>query len=438
MTLNKKRMNNKGVAMLMVISTITLLSLLMFSFKFDTQINKIKAFNTTGKYQARLNAESGLHLALIQLELYQSILNYLLENPNVKQMAPAELINMVWNQPIPLNLELIEGMGLLEKAAMEEVKENFMMEGQLDTIIQSYGNKININSLILSSASKYNELFKSRFRGQKSTTTTTNPNGPGDQNQPEDQFKELGKRLTELIENAVQGKMDSDEDFRSKYSGLDIEELVANIKYYLLDEGEDIGALSTQVRSEFEKAGITPKHAPMTSLSELSLLPAWNDELVDLIKGEVTVHGKMVINVNTISAAWLRILAPDMDEVNLQEFLNRRNDPNEELEFQSEEELKSYLVEQDWVTDGDFTERITVLKNAGIIFGIETELFKIVSTGEFQNAKYIINAIVSIPRNEKKQNSSSNATTTTTTRGNKPPKPTFEYGRPKVLEIFVN
>ncbi len=438
MILNKKKMNNQGVAMLMVISTITLLSLLMFSFKFETQINKIKAFNTTGKYQARLNAESGLHLALIQLELYQSILNYLLENPNVKQMAPAELINMVWNQPIPLNLELIEGLGLIEKQAMEEIKENFMMEGKLDTTIQNYGNKINVNSLILSSASQYNELFKSRYRGQ-TTTTTTNPNG-AQQGEEKDKFKELEDRFKELIENAVQGKMDSDEDFRSKYSGLEVDELIANIKYYLLDEGEDIGPLSTQVQSEFEKAGITPKHAPMTSLSELNLLPAWNDELVDLIKGEVTVHGKMVINVNTITPAWIRILAPEIDEVNIEEFLKRRNDPNEELEFQNEEELKRYFVDQDWVAEGDFQDRLTVLNNAGIIFGIESELFKVVTTGEFQNAKYTINAIVSIPRLEKKQKKSGTgpSTTTTTTRGNKPPKPTYEYGRPKVLEIFVN
>lgn len=428
-------MNNEGVAMLMVISTITLLSLLMFSFKFETQINKIKAFNTTGKYQARLNAESGLHLALIQLEIYQSILNYLLENPNVKQMAPAELINMVWNQPIPLNLELIEGLGLIEKEAMEEIKENFMMEGKLDTTIQSYGNKINVNSLILSSASKYNELFKSRYRGQ-TTTSSTNPNA---QNPPaKDKFKELEARFKELLDNALQGKMDSDEDFRSQYSGLDVDELIANIKYYLLDEGEDIGPLSTQVQSEFEKAGITPKHAPMTSLSELSLLPAWNDELVDLIKNEITVHGKMVINVNTISPAWIRILAPDIDEVNIQEFLKRRNDPNEELEFQNEEELKRYFVDQQWAVEGEFEDRITVLKSAGIVFGIESELFKIVATGEFQNAKYIINAIVAIPRLEKKQKASSTPTTTTTTRTNTPKKPTFEYARPKVLEIFVN
>ncbi len=435
MILNKKKMNNEGVAMLMVISTITLLSLLMFSFKFETQINKIKAFNTTGKYQARLNAESGLHLALIQLEIYQSILNYLLENPNVKQMAPAELINMVWNQPIPLNLELIEGLGLIEKEAMEEIKENFMMEGKLDTTIQSYGNKINVNSLILSSASKYNELFKSRYRGQ-TTTSSTNPNA---QNPPaKDKFKELEARFKELLDNALQGKMDSDEDFRSQYSGLDVDELIANIKYYLLDEGEDIGPLSTQVQSEFEKAGITPKHAPMTSLSELSLLPAWNDELVDLIKNEITVHGKMVINVNTISPAWIRILAPDIDEVNIQEFLKRRNDPNEELEFQNEEELKRYFVDQQWAVEGEFEDRITVLKSAGIVFGIESELFKIVATGEFQNAKYIINAIVAIPRLEKKQKASSTPTTTTTTRTNTPKKPTFEYARPKVLEIFVN
>ncbi len=461
--LNKKikKMNNQGVAMLMVISTITLLSLLMFSFKFETTVNKIKAFNTTGKYQARLNAESGLHLSLIQLEIYQNILNYLNENPNLRSAVPAELINMVWNQPLPLNLEIIEGMGLLEKSAIEEVKEGLLMEGEINTNISSYANKINLNSMILTSAKEYRDLFKKKFGGNtqnpqanpNANQGTANPNDPNDPNDPQnqkpDQFKELETRLKELIENAINRKMENDEDFRSQYSGIDIDELIANIKYYLLDEGEDIGPLSTQVQSEFEKAGITPKHAPMTSLSEMNLLPAWNDELIELVKNEITVHGKMVINVNTISDAWLNLIAPDMTEENIKTFRQEKQE-NPDLLFNSDEELKRYFLDKDWIVESDFDDKITILKNAGIVFGIESELFQITSTGVFQNAKYTINAIVSIPRKEKPPKKAKTTPGAKTTTGggqssgqsnnstSKPKKEEFNYTRPKVLEIFVN
>ncbi|MCB9095067.1 MAG: general secretion pathway protein GspK [Halobacteriovoraceae bacterium] len=449
--------NSKGVALLMVITAITLLSLLMFTFRFDTGVNKIKAYNMTSKAQARLNAESGLHLALIRLEIYQQALNYLNKNNNLN--LPTEIFNQIWSFPLKFPLEITPEMGIIDRSAIEKFLKNLVIEGEIITSISSYSNKININGL---RASKLTKFVHEISKNQAATTTPgkatggikpTDPNDPGitppeedpneNPNEAEnDQVLEMEKRFKELLERTIEKKLETDSYFYSKYSGLDLDLLIATIKYYISDKGQDIGPLTNTIAAEFEKIGITPKHAPMTSLSELYMLPGWSDELVNLIKNEITVHGVMVIDVNNITANMLRLLIAEISDDDIKAFYEYKNDPANPITFESVNDIRNYFAnEARIINSGEFDDRVELLKKAGISFGSRPALFKVVSTGTHNSAEYTINAIVSIDRKVMKEDSKKGGFAGGTQKGgdSKPnKKEKYEYAKPRVLEIYIN
>ena len=56
--------NQDGIALMMVITAIVLLTTIMITFSFDSNVNKLKAYNIEDKGQAKLTAESGLQMAI--------------------------------------------------------------------------------------------------------------------------------------------------------------------------------------------------------------------------------------------------------------------------------------------------------------------------------------------------------------------------------------
>ena len=77
-----------GVAILMVMTSITILTFLLADFTFETKINKLRVYNQQDMTQARLNAEAGLTFALAKLRLYQEGFNLLEKNESAKNGRP--------------------------------------------------------------------------------------------------------------------------------------------------------------------------------------------------------------------------------------------------------------------------------------------------------------------------------------------------------------
>ncbi|NJN34696.1 MAG: hypothetical protein HC817_11050, partial [Saprospiraceae bacterium] len=77
--------NQQGVAILMVLTAITILAAIMGDFTFETKINKLKSINIQDQAQAQLAAEAGLKLALVRLRLYKEAFNYLENNKTAHQ-----------------------------------------------------------------------------------------------------------------------------------------------------------------------------------------------------------------------------------------------------------------------------------------------------------------------------------------------------------------
>lgn len=426
--------NQKGVALMMVLSTIMILTTLMYTFRFDTGINKIKAANYQSKIQAKLNAEAGLKLALLRLEIFQQISNTIEKNQDLKKMVNSQVINMVWNTPLAFPLPVLPSMSVIEKSAIDKFEAQSLLNGSMTITIESLAHKINLNLLRLSMFTDYQKGIDPN----KNRTSTENDESSGDPTE------EIEDRLKDLLSTAILKKSEEDELFLQKYSGIRVEELIAAIKFYVSDERRDIGTYGTQIEAEFNNRKLTAKHAPLTSLSELYLLPGWNDELVDLIKNEITVHGDPIIDLNKLTANLLRMLIPDIPLQKITEYFKLRNHPENPLLFNKIEDFKNYFVEEARIISAtDLDDRLKLFEKAGIKFSNSPQLFKVISVGAHQSLQYTVEAIVTMGT----QSAANQGTTT----GTRTPGGGNEQGRqqngeqnqttqlliPKVVEITI-
>ena len=115
----------KGSALLMIMTSILLLSFLMVEVIFETTLNKTKIDNLREKFQARLNAESGLTFALAQLRIYKEARKKIDGNKELqKQISPSMLEGMV-TRPFKVPIPLGKGAGDSKKVLLRILKKSF-------------------------------------------------------------------------------------------------------------------------------------------------------------------------------------------------------------------------------------------------------------------------------------------------------------------------
>ena len=381
--------NQKGIALLFVMTAIALLTIILADFSFETHINKLRSYNSQDQLQARLNAEAGLKLALIRLELYQQARNLLEKNKSIKKAVKVEDLNQFWNIPFIYPMPVGKKTKLALRAAIEKFMENSLLEGEILTEIKNVSHLINLNLLRLSGIEERGGLDSSEEK---------------DEGESKERFDEnqiilnLESRLIELFQQKFDRRLEDDDDFAQKYSNIRPEMLIKEIKFYINDANKEFGPEIDEIRAQYISDGLLAKYAPFESLSELYLLRGWDDELVDMIKNEVTVHGVVVIDLNQITEQGLRLLIPEIDEQQVKDFFEYRDDPESPHFFNNIEEFKNYVVNTAHIVDrGQMDQRISEFMKAGIEFGVYGSLFQIISTGRYRRSEYTFSAFVEIP-----------------------------------------
>ncbi len=378
--------NRQGVALLLVISSIALLSWLLADFTFETSVNKIKAYNGQDKLQAKLNAQAGLNFALAKLRLYKEARNLLEKNKQAKKTIKPGAIEKVVLTPFIYPIPLPKNAGAIQKTALEEFTKNTLIKGQLAVSISSIKGFLNPNNL--RTLSRQNGEEKEDSSNQKEENQKT----------PQEYIEE---KLLATLKSSIEEKSENDEIFDELYGTLDPNLLIKELKFYVNNPKAINDPEKIEIESLYAERGITPKHAPMTSLDELYLLEGWPDDIVDLIKDRLTVHEVSVIAINKITKEQLKIIFPKLDPIQIEEFFKYR-DGDQELQedphpFESEQEFKTYLVETLGVPEDTYTSRTKEFERAGLRFGTAGNLYKVVSTGTFERSSYTITAFIDLP-----------------------------------------
>lgn len=379
--------NQKGVALIMIMTAIIFLLAIYSEFTFESKISRIKTTNILDKSQAKLMAESGLQLAMTRLKLYVEAHNKVQGNENAKNTVSPQLLNQLWEVPFMYPIPIPPNAPATFKNTVASFEKESILEGEMRVSIQSISNRINLNQLRMSYLT-----FNPETDTEKISTPLDISETAIHDNVSVDQS------LYYMLRTLITRKSDTDEAFSEKYSRVNYQELISNLKYYISDQGilaQD--PFAAQASSSFQQNNITPKYAPLSSSSEIYTIPGWDDELVDLIKNEFSFYPTNQIDLNKISGNMLKLLFPNLMEDDIEEFFNYKNDPQRPRNFNTTEDLKQYFVNTARnLTEEYFNQRIEMFTKQGITFSSNPNLFRIVAEGIYNRSNYTLVAIVSV------------------------------------------
>ena len=447
-----------GIAILFVMTAITILTAILADFTYETQINKLRSYNSQDRIQAKLNAEAGLKLALARLELYQVARNELEKNTSLKDTIKVGDLNTIWSIPFVYPILVPPRTPPAVKTAIDEFMKEALLQGEMSTSIKNISNKININLLRIGDPkviAQNNSTGSEESGGSQSEQSSS-------KSDPVKTIQNLEKQLVELFRQSFDQKIENDDTFSQKYSNIEPEILFKEIKFFINDRDRELEPEVQEIRSQYEAKGIRGKHAPFQSKSELYLLEGWPDELLDLIINELTVHGVVAIDLNTITDKGLRLLIPEIDEQQIKDFFEYRDDPKAPRPFNNVREFRDYVSNTAGILDsGEMDKRIKDFQDAGIEFGVYGSLFEIESKGISGRSEYTITAVIEIPvkptappQNQKKEGEDGSESgssegegegegegesTQTTERKNQEKKPDpLQFLKPRVVEITIS
>lgn len=438
---SKLLQNQNGIALMVVLSSIALLTLLMYAFQFETGINQIRSYNIQDKYQAKLNAESGIQLSLMRLEIYKEALNQLQQNKDAKKFISANSLNEIWSTPLIFPIPKGLASSFMNESVIKKFEEQSWIEGEIQTSIESLGSKININLL---AENKLNNYIFSKSSKKKSNSNDSNEDKSKDEKgdeekiNPQEISNQIAEKLQDILEKGILNKKETNNEFYQRYSSKDTQYLVQAIKFYVSEKNTDVGPHTNQIDADFQKAGITPKHAPMSSISEILLIPEWNDDLLDLVKNEISVYDSYYLDLNKMTESFLKILSPEITAAQVAQFFKMKNDPKTKISFSGKSDFVSFMSGQIRVDESSLKSNIEWLEKIAYRFTNSPNVFKIKSTGIFGRAEVTLSVVVLIP--EKKDTDKNNQEidpeqVPSETQKSKKEKPIL-FDNPKIIEVI--
>jgi type II secretory pathway component PulK len=396
--LNKILQNERGVALMMIMTAIILLMAIYGEFTFESKISRIKATNVMDRSQAKLLAESGLQMAMTRLKLYKEAFNKLESNSAAKSQVPPQLLNQLWEVPFIFPIPIAEGANRSVKDTVKKFIDDSLLDGSMRVTVTNISNRMNLNLLRFDTAKR----------------KAIDPNDPNHQfEDPNDGIIDAGptaiqnnvsidQSLYFLMKRLVDDKKEKDPSFDDRYANINYQELVTNLKYYISDyQSLMTDPLAGAAESQYQRIPLAPKYGPLSSASELYAIPGWDDELIELIQNEFSVYPSAQIDLNKLTANMLKILVPNIDEEQITSFFEYRDNPEQPKFFNTIDDFKKWVVDVERIIgENDFSDRIEKFTKAGITFGSNPNLFKVISEGMFNRSTYTLVAYVYMPKQE--------------------------------------
>lgn len=401
--------NESGVALIMVMTSILILVAMWGDFTFESKVSRIKATNMLDKSQSRMMAESGLEFAMLRLRLYKEAYNARAGNQTIASSVPVQLLNQLWEQPFIYPIPVGKDANASVRDAIATFEKESLLEGEMKISIQNISNKLNLNMIRLSQLDRINrQQTAGPDRDGDGVTDDQDPE-PDNENVPNQQPAKdpdfsMEQQLLRHLQLKIREKGEEDEDFRDRYGNTDPAQLVANLKFYISDRNprrannSQIDVMLDNSEQLFSEAKITPKHGPLSSFSEIYLIPGWDDAIVALISGEFDVFPAVMIDLNKLTANMLKMLIPNINEDEIRDFFKWRDNPEKPQFFNSVDDFKAYIVTQaNILSETAFNDLFAKYQAQGIQFGVSPTLFRVLSEGTSNNTSTTLVATVSIP-----------------------------------------
>ncbi|HXH30587.1 MAG TPA: hypothetical protein VNJ01_07225 [Bacteriovoracaceae bacterium] len=386
--------NQRGVALMMIMTSIIFLTAVYSEFTFDSKISRIKATNILDRSQAKLMADSGVQMAMARLRLYKEGVNKVKTMGDNAAMVPDQLLNQLWEVPFMYPIPVGAGANMTFKDNVEKFQTESFLEGSMRVSIQNISNRLNLNMLRLDLAKFDPSKTGDDAMGDPTSVINTNDSAILTD-------VSVDQSLYFLLKRLVDQKKESDEAFEDRYEALNFQELLTNLKFYVSDQQSlNQDPLAGDAENNFSRIPLSPKFGPLGSASELYAIPGWNDELIELIQNEFSVYPTTQIDFNKVTANMLKILFPKMTDDQVKEFFLYRDDPETPVTIDTTDDMLKFIKKEGIMSDTEFSERITMFQEKGITFGAKPNLFKIVSEGMYNRATFTLVAYVVLPIQE--------------------------------------
>lgn len=382
--------NQRGVALIMIMTSMIILMAIYGEFTFDSKISRIKAMNILDRSQAKLLAESGLQMAMARLRLYKEAFNKIQGNQTAKAAVSPQLLNQLWEVPFMFPIPVTANASRAFKDSVEKFQDETLLEGEMKVSVQNISSRLNLNLLRMDMAK-----------------TASNPNPNNDDNGTQlDQTNDalannvsVDQALFYLLKRLVEEKRMTDETFGDRHPDLNYQEMISNLRYYISDyQSLTQDPFAGESEATFLRIPLAPKYGPLSSASELYTIPGWDDELIELIQNEFSVYPTAQIDLNKLTANMLRILIPNMNDDEIKSFFLYRDDPENPKFFNTKQDFKNYIVTQArLMSETDFDARMKMFEDKGITFSSNPNLFKVVSSGTYNRSVYTLVAYVVLP-----------------------------------------
>ncbi len=386
--------NQHGIALMMIMTSIIILMAIYGDFTFDSKISRLKATNILDRSQAKLLAESGLQMAITRLRLYKEAYNTV-QSKNLSQTVPAQLLNQLGEVPYFYPIPTVEGSARAFRDTVDKFTKESIIDGEMRVTVQNISNRLNLNMLRI-------DMQKIALQAATEETDTDEYEAAATKDLATQTDFSVDQALFITMKRLVDEKKEKDDAFNDRYGSINYQDLFTNLKFYMSDFGtSNRDPNFGEAEQAFQKTPLTPKFGPMTSTSEIYAVPGWDDQLIELIQNEFSVYPSTQIDLNKITANFLRILIPNLTDDDLKEFFVYRDDPVNPKFFNSVGDLKKYFVEQERrISDTEFNARVEMFQKKGITFGSNPNLFKIISEGISNRSTYTLVATVILPKQE--------------------------------------
>jgi len=317
--------SRSGVALMIVIAAMAVLSILVTEFTYITQVNQTIAFDALDQVKVHYLAKSALKISLLRLKAFKSVKDMMGAASGAMggkgggiPGVPKTLLDKIWNFPFFFPIPVLPGMSQADKDRLEAFQKESGLDGNFSTLITSESGKYNLNMVL----SQF--VPKGEPSPQPSAAPTTFD--------PEEARRSLQEYLAQLLNQ----KNESDVEFAAEYRDYRLDELTDNLVAWMDRTYERKNSGADDV--------MTIKRAPFYSLAELHMVPLMNDELYTLFAPSLTAATTSGINVNTMSEAVLRALVSDSKPEEITEFFKFRDSEEADNLFKNAEDFFTYLA----------------------------------------------------------------------------------------------
>ncbi len=337
-THSKSSIKNRGVALLISLFSIMMLSFIAVEVSYDTSIDYIISSKEYHKLRAYYAAKSGVELSLLRISLYQKAV-FALNNlpPALKGVLKKSMLNMIWNFPLSWPITLPADLSTVDKQSIDEISGESLLEGvKYETKITSEGSKIDLTSFTY---------------GKPALADATK------------------QQLVSLFRNYLDS-LETD----SPLEDVDYERVIGNIQDWV-----DHDEKSFDNRSEsslYEEENLPPNRAFRT-VEELRMVSGITNDVFNFLLPHITVYGAAGINPNNASDIILASIHPNItDQVvaRMHDYFDQTgpfNDVNEFFNFLSRFNVPTNEIERSSLyfsdTDGEINFSIKSVGQSGSI-----------------------------------------------------------------------